>query len=156
MSSLSEKALPAVEKLLQSSEDQLYEQLAMRTAAIEENPALAGQFDIVGLDPATHAGRVTDGLKNVGLRIFNRWNREAFNLVCGSETKDKHDRDKLLTAFDMGSAAFASAVASSLVTGFGIAPAIAAVVASIVVTRFLRGAYEEFCTYWQENLPQPT
>jgi hypothetical protein len=42
--------------------------------------------------------------------------------------------------------------AKCLISAFGLTPAIAAVIAAIVVKRFLRPAYEEFCVVWGERL----
>jgi hypothetical protein len=78
--------------------------------------------------------------------------REAFGLVCGTGSGDGGDRKKLAEAFGVGGTAVAALITAGLASTFGLAPAIAAVIAAIVVKRFLRPAYEEFCVVWGDRL----
>jgi len=45
-------------------------------------------------------------------------------------------------------------LAAALVSSFGWAPAIAAVVAALVVKLFFRSGYEIACQMWKEKLPK--
>ncbi|MDR6508072.1 hypothetical protein [Arthrobacter oryzae] len=151
MSTLSDQAEPAVAALLESDEEQLYEQLGLITKAIETDPIVAGSFG----PKVTYDGEAMgplDALRDLGVRIWKRWEKEAYGLVCGDGELDKKDRESILTAFGFGGVAVASYMAATLVTGFGIAPAIAAVVVAIVIKRFLRPTADEFCAVWKENL----
>jgi hypothetical protein len=147
-----EQARSAVTDLLEADEDQLYEQLGIRAQALASAPQLAGDFappvtyDQVAMGPL-------DAVRDFGKRLFNRWNREAYNLVCAD---DDADRTELLNAIGVGEAAAAAALAGFIVTNLGIAPAVAAVIAAIVVKRFFRPAYDEFCEVWKEKLPATT
>lgn len=154
MADLNELSEPAVKDLLAMSEDTLYEKLAMRVESIKEEPLEAGKFDAREVDPSKHAGWAGD-LLSLGMRIFNRWNREAHALICGSDPEDDEQRTEVSKAFDADdvNVAVAACISGLLVTTFGLAPAIAAVVAAIIVKRFLKGAYEEFCDVWKTNLP---
>ena len=79
---------------------------------------------------------------------------EAYKLICGSETEDQKDRKDLMKAFSTNDeVTIATALSVLLVTNLGLAPAIAAVVAALLVKRFFRPAYEEFCQTWKKNLP---
>ena len=153
MDELKRQAESAVSSLLESDEDQLLEQLGIRTKAIQADPAVSGSFQPDVAYEATTMG-VMDDVKELGRRIFKRWNREAFKLVCGGEDLDKKDREELANAFGLGDAAVAGMIASLLVSSFGVAPAIATVVAALVIKRFFRPAYDEFCELWKEKLPE--
>jgi hypothetical protein len=144
---------PAIEKLLRAEEDQLYEQLGMRLRAISKDPAVAGSFQPV-LMPDIEIMGTLDDLREVGQRLFQRWSREAHSLVCGMNNSSDTDRRQLLAAFGMGEVTAGAALSAELVTHLGLAPALAAVIAALLVKRFFRPAYEEFCQLWLERLPR--
>ena len=150
MTTLSTQAESAAKKLLKADENQLYEQLGMRTKAIEEEPAKAGTFDPQVVYNQAEMG-IKEDVRELGQRIFRRWNVEAYKLVCGSEEKDRKDREELTKAFGISDVAVAASLSALLVTNFGVAPAIAAVVAALVVKRFFRPAHEEFCQVWRKH-----
>ena len=153
MSDLSEQAQPVVENLLQSDVDQLYVELGMRAKTVITNPAIAGQFD----PPVEHDVAImgpSDDLKQFGQRLFQRWNREANELMCGKNDDNVKEREELVNAIGFGEVAVAASLAGLLVSSFGLAPAIATVVAAVVVKRFFRPAYEEFCEVWKESFEE--
>lgn len=151
MSVLSEEAESAVALLMESDESQLYEELGIRSAAIDQRPELAGSFaplvtfDEVAMGPL-------DSVRELGRRIFRRWENSAYGLACGTGVSDEGDRKALAGAFGGNSTTVAAFMAAMLVSQFGLAPAIAAVVAAIIVRRFFRPAYQEFCAAWGERI----
>jgi hypothetical protein len=152
MNGPNEDAVRAAEKLLASDETQLFEELAARDRAVEQDPALAGRYDIeVPSDTAVMGLR--EDVVELGQRIFRRWNREAHALVCGGGAADEKDRKELASAFGVSDVMVAAAISSALVTSLGLAAPIAAVVAARVVRRFFRPGYEEFCALWGRKLP---
>jgi hypothetical protein len=151
MSVLSTEAELAVALLMESDVPQLYEELGIRTAAIEQEPALAGSFAPTVIYDAVAMGPL-DGVRELGRRIFARWESSAYTLVCGTAANDEEDRKSLAGAFGVNSTTVAAFMAALLVSHFGLAPAIAAVIATIVVKRFFRPAFEEFCTVWGERI----
>ena len=153
MAELAEQAEPAVKKLLKADEDQLYETLGIRAKAMEEDPAIASSFEPQVTYDQARMGLKEDVLE-FGQRLFNRWNAEAHKLMCGSGPEDQNDRQDLLDAFGADETAVAAVLAGLLVTQLGLAPAIAGVLAALLVKRFFRPAYEEFCRVWERNLPQ--
>lgn len=153
MSDLSELARPVVKKLLQSDVDKLYAELGMRAKTVTATPSAAGQLDPqIKHDVATMGP--LDDLKRLGQRIFRRWNREAYKLMCNKSDDDAQDREKLVKAIGVGDVAVASALTGLLVSSFGLAPAIATALAALMVKRFFRPAYEEFCEVWKESLQE--
>ena len=147
MSTLSAAAQPAIEQLLESDEDQLLEELGLRATALQTSPELAGRFTPDIAYDGTQMGAL-DTLRELGGRIFRRWEKESYGLVCGATDEDSTDRAKLAGAFGVGGAAVAALITAQLVTAFGLAPAIAAVIAALIIKRFMRPAYEEFCVVW--------
>lgn len=153
ISELSKLAEPVVANLLQSDANKLYVELGMRAKTVATNPSAAGQFDPpVKHDVATMGP--LDDLKRFGQRLFRRWNREAYELMCGKSDDDTQDREKLVKAIGFGDVAVASALTGLLVSSFGLAPAIATVLAALAVKRFFRPAHEEFCDVWKESLEE--
>jgi hypothetical protein len=151
MMTLTQHAEPVVAKLLKSDEDQLYEQLGIRNAALRIDPAKAGSFDPVVVYDGSHMG-MKEEVRELGKRLFNRWNREGFELACGVAVEDEADRQQMMKALGLGDTAAAAALSALLVSNFGVAPAIAAVVAVLVIKRFFRPTFEEFCAVWRKNL----
>lgn len=142
----------AVENLLESDENQLFEQLGIRMNAMRSDPAVAGTYDPAVSYDAAQMG-VLDDVRAFGKRVFGRWNREAWELVCGTAKEDGDDRQSLLAGLGVDKTTAAAALAALLVGQLGMAPALAAVVAALVVKRFFRPVYDEFCSTWKGSLP---
>lgn len=151
MADLLKEAERAVEKLLEGEDEQLYEQLGIRAKAIAEDPKCGGVFEPDVAYDGVQMGLMED-VREFGRRIFQRWNAEAYKLVCGSDPNDKEDREEVLKAFGVGDVAAGAALATLLVTHLGLAPALAAVISALVVKRFFQPAHEEFCEVWKKNV----
>ena len=143
----------AVGRLLQSTEGQLYEQLGIRAKALAADPSIAGNFEPNVAYDGIAMGPLDD-VRELGQRLFRRWNREAYNLVCGSGVDEASDRQKLLDAFGGGDVAVGAALAGLFVAYLGMAPAVAGIVAALTLKHFFRPAYGEFCGLWLEKLPK--
>jgi hypothetical protein len=154
MTELSKQAEPAMKKLLKADETQLYEQLGIRARAIGQDPAKSASFEPEVTYDQAQMGLKED-VKDFGQRLFKRWNAEAYKLFCSTEVEDKQFRTEMTNAFGVGDTAVAAVLASLLVTHLGIAPAIAAVVAALIIKRFFRPVYEEFCVAWKKSLANP-
>jgi len=152
MSTTSDQAAPAIEKLLRSDPEQLFEELGLRSSAIGRNVAVSAAFaPAFTAEDIKEMGDLAEARK-LGQRIFRRWNREAYHLFCGNDPEDDKDRRALREAFGIGGLAVATTLSGLLVTSFGVSPAIAAVLAALVVKRFFQGAYQETCDFWKEKL----
>ena len=154
MSDLSSEAQPAMEYLLQADPDELFKELGLRFEAIKRNPELAGSFELPteSTEEALGLAELGEGLRDFGHRFFERVNREAYSLVCGKESEQTQERKKLLDAFSLGPEAVAASLAALLVAQLGLAPAISAVVAAIVVKLFFKSAYGAMCEVWSAKL----
>jgi hypothetical protein len=154
MSSLDKTALPAVEYLLEASPDELFAELELRRLSIAEQPRTAGSFDAASQYRAVVNLPVAQ-LTEFGRRFFARFSRDLHDLVCGSDLANAEVRKDLQSSLTSKST-FAAAVAGVLVFHFGIAPALAAVVAALVVRLFVDNALHVLCEMWGESLSKAT
>lgn len=124
--------------------------IGMRAKVIEQNPALN---DNVDFEPKYHAETMgaLDDIKALGRRILNRWNRELYGVVCGNKGNDRKDRKAVIDSLNVGEVAVIAAVASTLLS-LGVAAAIAAPLAPLIVKRFIWPAKDELCDTWGEEL----
>lgn len=153
MTKLEEKANPAIKKLISKDEDQLYKELGMRQKVIAKDPYLMAGFDFDAKYDVVVMGPM-DELRRFGEQLFKRYQVEAHKIFCPKEKGDKEDIDNLKKAIGIDDAAVAAVIAAAIVaSGVGIAPALAAVVAVLIVKHFLRPTYEEMCKVWEKNLP---
>jgi hypothetical protein len=151
MNDLVEQTEPIVAELLKADEDQLYIQLGIRAKALAVDPSISGSFDPdVTYDEAEMG--VLDDVREFGKLLFRRWNRELNQLICGSDPDSRKERTQLAKALGIGDAAAAAYISVLLVTSFGLAPALAAVAAAIIIKHIFRPTVEEFCSVWQARL----
>lgn len=151
MTDVRTEAAAAVTPLLAADEDTLFAELGIRASALAEDLAVAASFDPVVSYSEAQMGAMDD-VRALGRRLFRRWNRELHALICGHDPDDEKERKEVAAAIGLGQTGFAAYLAIMLVSSFGLAPAIAAVVAAIVVRRLFRPAIEELCAAWAETL----
>ena len=122
----------------------------MRYRAVKEIPALK---DNVEFEPEYEAQTMgpLDDIKAVGRKILNRWNKELYSLVCNKKGDDQKGRKAILDSLSLSETAVIGAVATTLLT-LGVAAAIAAPVAPLIVKRFIWPAKDELCEAWSEGI----
>jgi hypothetical protein len=143
----------AMSKLLQSDSEQLYEELGLRRKAIAANPTYAGSYDPDVTYNAPFAGPL-DVLRDFGKDFFSRVSGDAYGLVCGDDQENASERKKLLDSLNLGETAFAATLVTALIGTFGLAPALATVVAALVIRLFFRNAQKAMCDVWKKHLPE--
>jgi hypothetical protein len=141
----------ALEKLLKSDTDELFAELGLRRMTIVKDPSLAGQFELPTI-PIGVAGPL-DVLRDFGRRFFDRVSRDAFSLVCGSDAANAEERNKIFKAAGGANTTLAAVLTASFISWFGWAPAIAAVVAALIVRLFFKNAHTAACDVWSKHLP---
>ena len=107
-----------------------------------DGPRIAG----VSLAP------VPEFVRDFGRSFFERVRHQAYGLVCGGEAEDTEERKRIVEAFGFGIGAVGSAVTAILVTHLGIAPAVAAVVLTLIVKLFFNEAHGAMCETWKKHL----
>lgn len=148
------QAESAVENLSRVvDDDDLYAELGKRLTSMARTAAGSDRFDLVSDEPIETFG-TADELKKLGRRFFVRWNKAAFDLVCGADVEDRQARADVAQAFKVGPEAIAATIAALLVTQLGMAAALAAVVATLTIRLFLKPTHQAMCDCWKDKLPQ--
>jgi hypothetical protein len=142
----------AAERLQEVDEEELYRLLAMRVRAMERNPAVAGEFDP---DVPPEVGVSFVDLAAIGRRTFERLSVPGHQLLCGS-TPAGGQLERLLSVVNTNAATVTAALATLLVGQLAIAPAVAGIVAAIVVGKVAPGSMSALCQAWQSRLPATT
>jgi len=95
---------------------------------------------------AAHFAAARSGieLQKLGKRILRRLERELHALLCGVTDVDEDDRNDL----GIGRESVIGAITLALTAGLGVAPAIAAIVAAIIMRRLAEPTIDEVCNYW--------
>jgi GDSL-like Lipase/Acylhydrolase family len=105
-------------------------------------------------------GGLESGLTSVGplaRRLLRRWERELYELICGTSDEDTKERRGMLDALKLGEPALIGAMTAWLATGPLAVPAVVAgVLAAILVKRIGGSAQDELCKAWKERLDAAT
>lgn len=139
--------------LVRLDEDMLLAELDRRIRLVELDPDAGAlpSADLLVLTGGLESGVSGDG--RLARRLVRRWERELFDLVCGTDEDDKKDRDDLRDALGIGEAALVGAVSAWLVTGpLGVPALLAGVLAAILVKRFGGATAEVACAAWKERV----
>lgn len=134
-------------------ENTLLEQLGIRAKATQQGQSNGMGYTAEPTYDAQVMG-VMDDVRTLGRRLLNRWNLELYKVMCGSESGDKQDRESLLKAIGATDVALAAAMTAVLVSSFAVAPAVATVIAALVVKRVIGPTGDVFCKMWAEQLPK--
>jgi hypothetical protein len=124
--------------------------IGMRAKSIEEDSALKDDVDFEPKYDAETMGALDD-VKALGRQILSRWNEELYGLVCTNKADDRKDRKKVLDSLNVSETAVIAAAATALLS-LGVAAALAAALAPLIVRRFIWPAKDELCRAWSEGL----
>jgi hypothetical protein len=142
--------IAAAEQLDAKDEEALALEIGLRSRHIEGDPSGADN-PFLSVAYGTHMGLIDD-VKALGWRILARWNKELYAVICSSKKpEDKELSKKVFAALSLGEAALIAAIAPALLW-IGAPAAIAAVVAPLIVKKFIVPAKEELCAAWEEAI----
>lgn len=108
-------------------------------------PALDTHIDIDDLVRSS-------AMEELGRRVFYRWSLALHQFVCNPSSDDQDLREKILQALSGKDGGAVALIAGVMVAAFGASPAIAAIVATLLVRLLLNPAREELCAFWSEKL----
>lgn len=140
----------AAQRLSSRDEAALEILVALRENAIEDDPQLRDNIDFEPQYDGTTMGAL-DEIRDLGRRILRRWNKELCGIVCGQSAGYEKDRIAVLESLNLGETAVIAAVAGALLS-VGVAAAVAAALAPLIVKRFIWPAKSELCEAWAEAI----
>ncbi|MBD2694316.1 hypothetical protein [Anabaena catenula] len=142
------------EKLAEFDDNQLMLHLGMCAEGISED--IEGQTRSASLDSIDlNLYQITRGnvdTMNFGQRLFKRLNAASYELLCKDPFDDGETLKKLNEALKDSTAKAAGFLAPVLVANLGLAPAVAAIVATLVIKTFAKTISDEICATWKQNL----
>ena len=148
-----DEARAAVAELESADDDELYRLLGMRVKAIERDPSKAGSYapDVRQEEMGIAFVAVID----IGKRTFGRLAAAGHSLICGSPGDQGFHLQRLLSTLNTDATTVTAAVATLLVGQLAIAPAVAGIVATIVVGKAAPASLESLCKTWASKIPAP-
>ncbi len=152
MPNFTEQAQEAVQGLQDQDEEELYRLLGTRLTMIEQNPEVAGYFT----PPASFAapmGFAVSDLVALGRRAFGSVGKMGYEVVCGgADTPAGGHMQQLMSTIGNDPVKLATVMTTVLVTTMGITPAVAGVVAAIIIGKVAPQTLEGLCTVWQKKI----
>ena len=151
-----------VESLWELDEDQLAAKIGDRAQAIGDDAAGLGTR---GIDPASLdsidvnvAARASIDLRllEAGQRLFDRVNPLVYELMCQPLGNDPQTQKILDEAIGQNYTKAAGMLSPVLISGLGLAPAIATLLATLIIKKIANYSATEICDSWKQNLPKPT
>jgi hypothetical protein len=151
-----------VESLWELDEEQLAAQIGARAQAIEEDAAALGtreidsaSLDSIDVNVAARAS-IERTLLEAGQRLFDRVNPLVYELMCQPLGNDPQTQKILDEAIAQNYTKAAGMLAPVLISGLGLAPAIATLLATLIIKKIANYSATEICDSWKQNLPKPT
>ena len=98
-------------------------------------------------------GARAGGVVEFGKRFAEKFNAEAYDLLCGNPFGDDGESlEKLENALEQGTNQAAGLLAPILIANLGLAPAVAAIIATLVVKKLAKVTGDTICEMWKESL----
>ena len=157
--------MPEVEVLVESlwelDEDQLEAQLGSRVQAIGDDVAGRGAR---GVDPASlqsidvnvaAKAALDPRLLDAGRQLFDRINPLTYELMCKPLGDDAETRKILDETINQNYTKAAGMLAPVLVSGVGLAPAVATLLATLIIKKIAKTGANAICENWEKSLAKP-
>ena len=152
-----------VESLWELDEEQLEAQLGSRAQAIGDDVAGRGAR---GVDPASlqsidvnvaAKAAIDPRLLDAGRQLFDRVNPLTYELMCKPLGGDDAETRKILDeTINQNYTKAAGMLAPVLVSGVGLAPAVATLLATLIIKKIAKTGANAICENWEKSLAKPT
>ena len=151
-----------VESLWELDEDQLQAQIGSRVQAIGDDVAGRGAR---GVDPASlesidvgvaARASIDPRLLDAGRQLFDRLNPLTYELMCKPLGGDDAETRKILDeTINQNYTKAAGMLAPVLVSGVGLAPAVATLLATLIIKKIAKTGANAICENWEKSLAKP-
>jgi len=152
-----------VESLWELDEDQLQAQIGSRVQAIGDDVAGRGAR---GVDPASlesidvnvaARASIDQTFLDAGRQLFDRVNPLTYELMCKPLGGDDAETRKILDeTINQNYTKAAGMLAPVLVSGVGLAPAVATLLATLIIKKIAKTGANAICETWEKSLAKPT
>ncbi|MEG4503478.1 hypothetical protein QUA81_08210 [Microcoleus sp. F6_B4] len=150
-----------VESLWELDEDQLEAQIGSHVQAIGDDVAGRGA---IGVDPASlesldvnvaARAAIDPRFLDAGRRLFDRVNPLVYQLMCKPLGDDPETQKILDETINQNYTKAAGMLAPVLVSGVGLAPAVATLVATLIIKKVSKYLATGICETWEKSLVKP-
>jgi hypothetical protein len=150
-----------VESLWELDEDQLEAQIGSHAQAIGDDVAGRrakgvdpGSLESIDVNVAARAS-IDPRFLDAGRQLFDRVNPFIYQLMCKPLGDDPQTQKILDETINQNYTKAAGMLAPVLVSGVGLAPAVATLLATLIIKKIANYTATGICETWQKNLPQP-
>jgi len=150
-----------VASLWELDEDQLEAQIGSRVQAIGDDVAGRGAIGVdlaslesIDVNVAARAS-INQTFLNAGRQLFDRVNPLTYELMC-KPLGDDADTQKILDeTINQNYTKAAGMLAPVLVSGVGLAPAVATLLATLIIKKIAKRGANAICETWEKSLAKP-
>lgn len=151
-----------VQSLWELDDEQLEAQIGSRAQAIGDDVAGRGakgidpaSLDSIDVNVAARAA-IDPRFLDAGRRLFERVNPFAYELMCKPIGGDDPETQKILDeTIKENYTKAAGMLAPVLVSGFGLAPAVATLLATLIIKKIANTGAKAICETWEKSLVKP-
>ena len=151
-----------VERLWELDDDVLEAQLGARAQAIEDDVAGRGakgvdltSWESIDVNVAARAS-IDQTFLDAGRQLFDRVNPLTYELMCKPLGGDDAETRKILDeTINQNYTKAAGMLAPVLVSGVGLAPAVATLLATLIIKKVSKYLATGICETWEKNLVKP-
>ncbi|HEY9833852.1 MAG TPA: hypothetical protein V6D26_25095 [Stenomitos sp.] len=151
-----------VQSLWEFDDEQLEAQIGSHAQAIGDDVAGRGakgidpaSLDSIDVNVAARAS-IDPRFLDAGRRLFERVNPLAYELMCQPLGGDDPETQKILDeTINQNYTKAAGMLAPVLVSGFGLAPAVATLLATLIIKKVSKYIATGICDTWEQSLVKP-
>lgn len=150
-----------VASLLELDDDVLEAQLGSHAQAIGDDVAEGGakgvdltSWESIDVNVASRAP-IDPRLLEAGKRLFDRINPLAYDLMCKPLRNDAETQKILDETINQNYSKAAGMLAPVLVSGLGLAPVVATLVATLIIKKVSKYLATGICETWEKSLVKP-
>ncbi|GCL34114.1 hypothetical protein PA905_29020 [Planktothrix agardhii CCAP 1459/11A] len=145
-----------VQQLLELDEESLEAQLGLQVQEMDSDVRGGSQgltIDSIDLDVATRSP-ISPEVLVAGQQLLKRLSAGLYDLMCNSVGSDQETEKVLDEVINQNYVKAAGMLAPVLVSGLGLAPAIATLIATLVIKKIAKEGSEVICKSWKASMSE--